>query len=144
MTKERFKMLTYVALLLRRDDELLLVRRIKNGVYTLAGGGIDGDESIIHAAIREAYEELGITLLPDNLKIVHVVHSRQRDDEIETVGFFLEAHKWDGQPHNMEPHIHDEIGWFNQHKLPKNTKLHLIYVLEQLKSGRFFSEYGWE
>lgn len=148
MTKERFKIAAFVALILRKNEKILLIRRSNtgsgDGFYSCAGGGVDGDEPVTHAMIREAYEELGIKLKKENLKIVHIVHSKKRQDAHENIGFFLEATDWDGELQNMEPHKHDDVAWFCINALPENTFPRLIHVLKMLDKKIFYSEYGWD
>ncbi|MFH1254538.1 MAG: NUDIX domain-containing protein [bacterium] len=148
MARERFKIGAFVALILRKNEKILLIRRFNtgsgDGFYSCAGGGVDGDEPITQAMIREADEELGIRLKKENLKIVHVIHSKQRDGSNESVGFFLEATAWEGEPQNMEPHKHDDVAWFPVNSLPQNTFPRLIHVIKMMDEKVFYSEYGWD
>jgi 8-oxo-dGTP pyrophosphatase MutT (NUDIX family) len=43
------------------QGQILLIRRTDNGNWAVPGGGMDLGESIIQAAIRETFEETGIT-----------------------------------------------------------------------------------
>ena len=148
MARERFKIGAFVALILRKNEKILLIRRSNtgsgDGFYACAGGGVDGDEPITQAMIREADEELGIKLKKENLKIVHVIHSKQRDGANESVGFFMEAMMWEGEPQNMEPHKHDDVAWFHLNDLPQNTFPRLIHVIKMMEEKVFYSEYGWD
>jgi len=149
LKKDRFKILSYVALILCKNEKILLIRRYKTGIgdglYGPAGGGIDGDEPITHAMIREAREELGIALQRESLKIVHVLHNKQGQviNETETIGFFIQATEWDGEPQNMEPHKHDDVAWFALNDLPCNIKPSVKHVLDMINKNIFFSEFGW-
>ena len=148
MTKERFKLGVYVSLILRKGDEILLIRRAKTGVddglYGCAGGKIDGDEQITYAMMREAGEEIGIKLKKEDLKVVHVLHAKRNQTLCEMLGFFIEASVWEGEPKNMEPNKHDDLAWFKLALLPDNTQPALIHVLAMLDKGVSFSEFGWE
>jgi ADP-ribose pyrophosphatase YjhB (NUDIX family) len=150
LKKERFKIVPFVSLILRKDDKLLLIRRAQtgcdDGFYCCAGGGVDGNEPITHALIREAKEELGIQLKKEHVKVVHVLHKRFKTAEHfgETIGFFVEATEWEGEPQNMEPHLHDDIAWFPIHDLPNNTMESLKHVIKMLAQNISFSEHGWE
>jgi ADP-ribose pyrophosphatase YjhB (NUDIX family) len=147
MHKERFKIGPYVVIILRKGKKILLIRRYQtgfdDGFYACPGGGVDGNEPITNAVIREVHEELGIKIKKENLKMAHVLHSRHADRG-ECIGFFIQATAWDGEPRNMEPHKCDNIGWFAVDALPENTVLHLIHVLKKIKQGIFYSEFGWE
>jgi ADP-ribose pyrophosphatase YjhB (NUDIX family) len=146
--KERFKIGAYVSLILRKDEKILLIRRFNtgsyDGFYSCAGGGMDGEEPVTQAMIREANEEIGIKLKKENLKVIHVIHSKKRSDGTECVGFYVEAIEWTGEPQNMEPHKHDDIAWFSLNDLPQNTSPALKHVLEMFNKNIFFSEFGWD
>lgn len=148
MITQDFTVFAYVSLILRRDNTILLIRRFKtgssDGLYACAGGRLDGDEPLTHAMAREACEEIGIQLKRESLKMVHVLHTKQNKGYRETVGFFMEATVWEGDPKNMEPHKHDDIGWFPISSLPQNTMPTLLHVLRMREQGLLFSEYGWD
>jgi len=144
-----FKLASFVSLILRRDQEVLLIRRsntgYEDGLYCCAGGKIDGNEPATEALIREAREELGIILKKEHLKVVHVVHRKlKRDYDPELIGFFIEATKWEGIPQNMEPHKHDDIAWFPLHNLPENLMPTFKHVASMIENNIFYSELGWE
>lgn len=144
---ERFKIGPYVVVLLCNGREIFLIRRYQtgfdDGCYACAGGGVDGNEPITNAVIREAHEELGIKIRKDDLKMAHVLHSRH-DGGREAIGFFIQVTEWEGTPCNMEPHKCDAAGWFSLDALPENTVPHLVHVLEMINKGVFYSEFGWE
>lgn len=147
MKKERFKLGSFVSLILRRQSHVLLIRRAhtgcEDGMYGCAGGGIDGNEPITQALIREAREELGITIKPEHAKIAHIVHKRYEGGQ-EMIGFFFEVFEWEGTPCNMEPHKHDDLAWFEVNNLPANCQNAFTHVLAMLEQNKFFSEMGWE
>lgn len=45
-----------------RGQTLVVTKWLSNGQYHLPGGGLEGDEPPAHGAVRELYEETGITL----------------------------------------------------------------------------------
>ena len=51
-------------------DSLLVIRNAYRKRLTLPGGGIDGREEPLAAAMRELREEVGITLAPQQLRFV--------------------------------------------------------------------------
>jgi 8-oxo-dGTP pyrophosphatase MutT (NUDIX family) len=68
--KERFKLIPAVYLILRRNDEVLLLRRAntgyQDGKYSLIAGHLDGDELATEGMIREAKEEAGIVIVKED------------------------------------------------------------------------------
>jgi 8-oxo-dGTP diphosphatase len=145
MQRERFKIVSYVSLILRKGDDVLLIRRYQtgsnDGLYACAGGGVDGNEPVTHAIIREAREELGIELKKKDLRVVHVLHSKNPTNE--TIGFFIEAAQWEGEPRNMEPHKCDDVKWMPAKALPENSMPHLKQVMHHVERNSFYSEFGW-
>ena len=65
---DRFGAIPEVHLFLLNDDRLLLLRRCntdyENGNYSVIAGGVEADEEVTAAAIREATEEVGIDVRP--------------------------------------------------------------------------------
>src|ERR1035438_4328677 len=60
-----------VRVIIKVGDRVLFVTKwLSNGQQSLPGGGVQSGESPLKAAIREVREEVGIDLLPENLKIV--------------------------------------------------------------------------
>ncbi|MBR5129852.1 MAG: NUDIX domain-containing protein [Alphaproteobacteria bacterium] len=80
---------------------------IFNGYYLLPGGHVDEGERVIDAAIRELKEELGITVIAQDLQFIMV-----KPDE-KYINFFFRVLKWQGIPHNMEPEKHADIAWLD-------------------------------
>jgi ADP-ribose pyrophosphatase YjhB (NUDIX family) len=110
---ERFKLIAEVHLVLARDSSILLLRRFQTGYQdgncALVAGHVDGNESAKTAMIREAYEEIGITLNLDDVQLVHTVHRTSNDGE--RVSFFFTVTRWQGEPYNREPNKCDDVRW---------------------------------
>lgn len=144
MSGERFKLRAAVYLLLINDGKVLLSKRQntgwEDGNYTLVSGHIDGSESVIDAMIREAKEEIGIKIRPDDLKVVGVMHRKANH---EYVDFFLTVDKWDGDVKNMEPDICEKLSLFEIGNLPSNIVESMRIGLENYQNNVFFSEVGF-
>ncbi|MGV9789039.1 NUDIX hydrolase [Streptomyces sp. NPDC003435] len=107
---------------LREGEKILLSQRggpYGHGDWHLPSGKLDQGEPLTHGAARELLEETGVTVEPDHLRLVQVVHHRQ-DDVITRIGFFFEATKWEGRPVNREPEKCLALVWFADHDLPDN------------------------
>lgn len=124
-------------------DRVLLTRRSNtsygNGHWHLPSGHLDHGESITATLIREAKEELGITVRVDSVEFVHVMH---RDDDEGRMGFFFTA-AWEGTAAIMEPHKCDGLGWFGIDQLPGPMIDYHEQALGEIRSGRTFSLFGW-
>ncbi len=143
---ERFKMPVFTAVILKKGDEVCLLRRanakLHDGFYAIAGGGVDGGESVIQATIREAQEELGVNLDLKNLSMVHVLHVRTEIGN-EYINFFMEVSAWSGEPSIMEPEKCNDVSWFSLARLPEKIMPMHKHVFEMIAAGVLYSEYGW-
>lgn len=147
--KERFKLIPAVYLLLRRDDEILLLRRAntgyQDGKYSLIAGHLDGDELAKDGMAREAKEEAGISVDPDDITFAHLAHRLTRGEVgQERLDLFFECRKWGGEVTNMEPEKCDELAWFKIDELPKDTLPLIKLVIENVSGGQNYSEYTVE
>ncbi len=148
--KQRFKLIPAVYLVLKRDNSILLLRRhntgYRDGNYSLIAGHLDGDESLTAALAREAREEAGILINPEDLTFVHLMHLRSEipnstDDERMTIYFTTD--RYEGTLCNAEPHKCDDLRWFAHSELPSNIIPHVRYALEKIERGIAYSEFGW-
>jgi 8-oxo-dGTP pyrophosphatase MutT (NUDIX family) len=141
---DRFKLVPEAHLLLIRDDRILLLRRrntdYEDGKYSLIAGHMEDGETAREAICREAHEEAGIELAPDDLEFAHVVH---RADRGQRVGFFFRALSWRGEPRNMEPHKADDFRWFALGALPGGMVPYVRRAIEGWRAGQRYSESGW-
>lgn len=148
-TSERFKLIPAVYLVLRKANQVLLLRRANTGYqdgnYSLVAGHIDGDELATSALIREAKEEANISLNLADLQLVHTAHRLNRDEmQQERIDLFFEATSWTGEITNMEPEKCDDLSWFDITHLPKNTIPFIANVLQDVQAGVVYSEYETE
>lgn len=127
----------------QQDNKVLLSRRYntgyRDGEYSLPAGHIEETEFATAAAIREAEEEVGVRLKPEDLVPAHVMHRHGGDHE--SINFFFTAKTWAGELKNTEPDKCDEIAWFDLDQLPTNTIPYVRAALEHYCNGRFFSEF---
>lgn len=54
-----------------------------------------------------------------------------------------EASRWEGEPTNLEPPKHSELGWFEINNLPQNTFALNLLALDDIKKENFYGEHGW-
>jgi 8-oxo-dGTP diphosphatase len=141
----RFKLVPESHLLLVRNERILLLRRrntdYEDGKYSVVAGHMEDGETAREAICREAREEAGIELAPDDLEFAHVVH---RADRGQRVGFFFSARRWRGEPRNMEPHKADDFRWVPLDALPDDMVAYVRRAIELWLAGTCYSESGWE
>jgi len=144
MRKEHFKFVSAVHLFLVRDDKILLLRRFntryEDGNYSVPAGHIDGEETATRAMIREAKEEAGIDINEKQLRMVHVMHRKSKEERID---FFFEATGWQGKPKIMETNKCDDLKWFPINQLPQNVIPYVKSGIENYRDQILFSEFGW-
>jgi 8-oxo-dGTP diphosphatase len=110
-----------VHLILRYGDKILLSQRggpYGYGQWHAPSGKLDPGEPLTVATVREAFEETGVVVDPDHIRLVHIVHHRQGDGAEDRIGFFFEATEWDNEPINREPEKCLQLQWFTVHELP--------------------------
>jgi len=134
-----------VHLFLRKDNQILLLRRFNTGYedgnYSVIAGHIDGGEDVYAAMIREAKEEAGISIALEDLKIVQVMHRKTADDE--RIDYFFECTKWHGEIVITEPDKCDRLDWFSLTDLPSNTIDYIYEASKRYSEGMPFTIFGW-
>jgi 8-oxo-dGTP pyrophosphatase MutT (NUDIX family) len=144
--KERFKLIPSVYAFFIKDGKILLLRRFQTGYedgkYSLVAGHSDGGETMKSAMVREALEEAGVRLSPDNLELVHTMHRWCVDHE--RIDLFFAVKNWDGEIKNMEPNKCDDLSWFPLDKLPENIIPYIKSAISHYLIGEKYCEFGWE
>jgi 8-oxo-dGTP diphosphatase len=133
-----------VHLLFFHDDQVLLLRRFNTGYadgeYSVPAGHLDGGETVIAAAAREAQEETGLCIEADDIAFSSVVHRRDGDERID---FFVYVRNWQGEPVNTEPEKCDELRWVHVDQLPENVIPYVRKAIQNHRAGVQFDEFGW-
>lgn len=113
---DRHRSIVDVHLVLRRHGRVLMLRRANtsyaDGLLCFPSGHLEHGESVVEGVIREAREEIGVTVEADALRFVHVIHRGDAAGH-DRIGFFFEAERWEGEPVNAEPHKCSELVWVN-------------------------------
>lgn len=129
---ERHQVIPAVFLVFERNAEILLQRRFntgfQDGQYTLPSGHVEQNETPTQAACREAAEETGVSVKPEDIKFEQVLYRRGFNDsgdgfnrsQPERVDFFFSTRKWKGNPMITEPDKCDDLSWFPLNALPNN------------------------
>jgi 8-oxo-dGTP pyrophosphatase MutT (NUDIX family) len=136
-----------VYMLVRKDNKLLFVLRsntgFMDGFYCLPGGRVEPGEPYRAAAIREAKEEVDVTVRPEHAKQVYL-QLRYKDPKDIWVDTFFEAEQWSGTPMNALPDEHGEMVWFNIDKLPAAKILdYQLSGIQDWLNGGTYGEFNW-
>jgi 8-oxo-dGTP diphosphatase len=130
-----------------RGGRILLLRRANTGYedgnYSVPAGHLDGGETVIEAAAREAREEAGIEIDASVAHVVGAMH-RRAEAQHERIDFFVEATVWAGEIANREPHKCDELAWFDLDALPANIVPYVREGIAAYLRGEWFISFGWE
>ncbi len=111
--------------LLERDNRILLARRsgvsYGNGLWGLPGGHVEDDESMIQAAVREAHEEVGVTLDPAALLLLGMTRyvDRSGTEPVRGLDTFYLATRWEGEAYPAREC--SEVGWFAPQDMPPDS-----------------------
>jgi len=110
------------------------------GQYHVPAGRLEADETIIDGIIREANEETGIALMPDDLDLSYVMHFRGASDRLS---LFFVAKRWQGEVETREPDKHAGWQWLPLTALPANVVPYAKQAIDDLMSGKRVGLFGW-
>jgi len=115
------------------------------GYYAAPGGRIDGREPLRQAVVREAKEETGITLDPNDLEFCTVLHvASHLANKREVILFVFKVTKFQGEIQNCEPDKCDHLAFFPLDQLPENLLPAGFVALDNMRNGIPFSELYWD
>ena len=116
-----------VYLIVEEEEKLLIARRCNTGYedgnYQVPAGHVDPGELPKQAMIREAKEEIGISIHATDLELVHTSYRPPHDETGNRVDFFFRVHRWSGDIKNVEPDKCDDLRWVTYAALPANMGL---------------------
>lgn len=142
----RFQVVPAAYVLLLREvggtEQVLLQLRAGTGYMdghwaAAAAGHVEAGESVFAAAAREAAEELGITIAPDELVPLCAMHRTVAPygPIDERVDFFFACRRWTGRPELRETEKATQLDWFALDALPDPVVPHELQVITALRDG---------
>ncbi|WP_369020298.1 NUDIX domain-containing protein [Streptomyces californicus] len=132
-------------------NRVVLLQRSENakfaqGLWDLPVGKSEPGEPITETAVRELYEETGLTVKPESLKVAHIIHGAwgvEAPNGFLTVVFA--ANEWTGEPENREPRKHSQVRWVDASVVPNafvDTTASALH--HYLNNGSEVSLDGWQ
>ena len=139
-----------VILLLMRDGKVFLQKRESAdgwlNRYAPVAGKVDDFELPSQAMIREAAEEIGITIQPENLRMACMVQWNALPDKHgqlkNYIEYYYQCDVFDGEPVIMEPEKASDIGFYALDQLPDKTVGSVNLVLDAIERGQYFLEWS--
>ena len=136
--KTRYAIIPAVYLLLQNDSsETLFLRRYQTGYqdghFSLVAGHIEEGETPQTAAAREAQEEVGLTIQPADVTVVHTSYR----PNVGRVDFFVRVAHWQGTPTIMETNKCNELKWSKT--MPTEIIPSIRPILNGIVNGEPFS-----
>jgi SAM-dependent methyltransferase len=135
-----------VHLILRRGDEVLLARRAgtgyADGLLHAPSGHVEDGEDVRAAVLRETYEEIGVRLAPEDVRVALVMQHRGPGGAPRT-GWFFEAEYGAGEegrtePYNREPDKCSGLSWHPLAALPDGMVAYCAAGLDAYRAGERF------
>lgn len=119
--------------------------KFAQGKWDLPVGKSEPGEPVTGTAVRELYEETGLVVKPEALKVAHVIHGAwgvEAPNGFLTVVFA--AHEWSGRLENREPRKHSQVCWVDADSIPENFVDTTDRALHRyLSGGPQLSLNGW-
>jgi 8-oxo-dGTP diphosphatase len=147
----RFKLKVGLFLLLIQNNQILLLRRyrtgIEDGMYVVPMGGHDGKIPVTDTLIREAEEEAGIRLKPEDVTFCHVMHRLQHmlnELSFEQIDLYFKAESYEGIIENRESDKCDDLQFYPLDALPDTMSPCVLQAIQCTQNKQFFSTFGWE
>jgi 8-oxo-dGTP diphosphatase len=133
-----------IAVCVRDDGRLLLVKRIDDGEWTLPGGYTNLGENVAHTAVREALEETGLQAAPERILGVYSPIPPwvyPNGDPVQVVLTVFRMRPREGEPRPDRTEV-SQVGWFTPQELLE-VETHPVWarlnraVVEHLEEGVF-------
>jgi len=127
-----------------KKNKILLSRRFQTGYedgkLSVPAGHVEYGETITNVLVREIQEEVGITLMPSQFSLSHIMHRKSDDIRMD---FFFRINSWNGTPKNMEPKKCNELIWVPIDVLPNDTIPYITHAIRCVRNNILYSEFGW-
>lgn len=143
MKLDRERFLSSIYLIIKNEEGKILLQRRQGtklwpGFLALPAGHIDEGENAYEAAIREAKEELNITISQNNIIDTFVVNRRNKSLS-PYYDVYFEINNYEGKIIINEPEKCSELKWYGIEELPEDMIEFEKVALWNNKKGIKFS-----
>lgn len=141
---ERIKFNASVSLIIKKGGKFLLFYRtdgyFKDGWWVLPAGHIEENETATQTVIREAKEELDISVKPKDVVFAHLVHNLTGENK--RMDFYFLVKDFNGYIKNMEPDKCTDMAFFDKDSLPPLEKIAptTLQALQNIWKSVYYSE----
>lgn len=108
-----------------------------NGTWCPPGGHMEYGESFEEGAVREAKEETGLIIKPQDVSLADVTNDFFEESGKHYVTLNMVTHCFAGEPKIMEPDKCAEWRWFDEKNLPANMFLPAANFLKKHKLSEY-------
>lgn len=147
---KRFRTKVGVLLVLKKGNQVLLSQRhntgIDDGWFVLPMGGLEEGETVLQAARREAFEELGIKIREEDFKLLHTMyrlHHLPDGNTFSQIDLYFTFDRFEGVIQNREPEKCSGLKFYAMELFPLEVVPCIRRGLENIQKGLLFSEFGW-
>src|SRR3954447_1793367 len=121
------------------DSKVLLTQRTDNGNWTMPGGAMDPGESLSATAVRETFEETGISVKLDGVVGIytdprHVIHYTSNDEVRQEFTVVYRCEYLSGEPTTSSETTHVEwvpVDRVDQLQMDRSQRMRLEWALGQ-------------
>ncbi|WP_329155968.1 NUDIX domain-containing protein (plasmid) [Streptomyces sp. NBC_01456] len=100
-------------------------------------------EAAIDCLVREAKEEAGLTIAPEDVDLVHTLHHVDSPNVRPRIALVFQARSWTGDPEVLEPDRCVEWRWWKPQDLPAEVVPYTRQAIDGILRGHRYSEQGW-
>ena len=140
----KLKSYVCVYLVLEDDDKILLSLRqntnYEDGNWSMVAGHAEDGEMARESMIREAKEEVDITISSEDLTCVYVMD--RKSPNRQNIDIFFKCSKYHGALKNNEPEKCGGIQYFDKKNLPDNIVDYVRVAIGEITKGKTYGEYS--